>query len=661
MKGKSKLIVLIIVSILMLSAFVIAVCINGKTEEAKQWSVNSPDGELEMTLFYDANGCLSYEVSDGKTKVVNASALGFELEEEDLSETLTYLSEETNKGKGSYTNISSRHSEVEYEYQELKVTFTGTLYYLDVTMRAYDDGYAFRYGIRAVDGSEGTVTVLSEDTEFGLPEGSVTWAQGYVSNTPSKGEMFSYEEAYTRRRSDYLSGKIFPMPLLYQAGNSDVYSLVTESELIGSGYYGSYLREESENEGTGILHTIHSVAGVANPDNVIQLPFESPWRVAAVGTLGEVCESEIVEKVYDDAEYWKPEDYDSLSEEEQQIYTYDWVEPGVAAWNWLAYVGTEPQTNWELQREYVDLAHEMGWSYVVLDGGWDQTERNVRSFTKYAADRGVKVIVWCDAYNLFKNGDSEMLENWLTLWNSWGIAGIKIDFFDGQVSTGLTHQGEDIETIKWYETIYQTCAKLQMVVNCHGCNKPTGETRLYPNVLNREAVFGNELWPTADVSVNSLFIRNVLGSADFTPMVQTKRGELTVGHEMALAALYQSGLPSMADYEDTYRNELIKEFYKQVPAGFDEMVFLEGELDSHYCAAVRSGDTWFIAGINSLGAEKTVELDTSFLGDGTYNAVIYEDSSDGKSIIERREDTIQSGSSITMKMEKSGGFVIVIK
>lgn len=636
-----------------------------KKAEARQWSVCSPDEKLKLNLFYDANGSLSYEVSDGETKVLDASALGFELKEEDLSKTLTYVSEETKTASGSYTNISSKHSQVDYEYQELKVTFFGKLYYLDVTMRAYDDGYAFRCGIRAIDGSRDTVTVVSEDTEFSLPQNSVTWAQTYTSNSPTKGEFFSYEEAYTRKESNLLSGSVFPMPLLYQVGNSDVYSLVTESELIGSGYYGSYLREESENEGEGILHTIHSVAGIANPDNMIQLPFESPWRVAAVGTLNEVCESEMVEKVYDDVEYWKPENYDSLSAEEQKTYTYDWVEPGVVAWNWLAYTGTKPQSDWELQREYVDLAQEMGWSYVILDGGWDQTEENVKSFTQYAAERGVKVIVWCDAYGSFNNGSGKKLAENLALWKSWGVAGIKVDFFDGQYGSGLTHQGEDIETIKWYETIYQTCAKLQMVVSCHGCNKPTGETRLYPNVLNREAVLGNELQVlTADASVNNMFIRNVIGSTDFTPMVETKYGSLTVAHEMALAVLYQSGLPSMADYADTYRNELIQDFYKQIPAGFDEMVFLDGELDGYYCAAVRKGDTWFVAGINSSGTSRTVELDTSFLGEGTYDAVSYNDpgwSLFNQDIIEKETMTIQSGSSINMSMKKSGGFVIVIK
>ena len=661
MKAKNKLSILVLGIVLSFIMVGTIACGNKEAKNVKEWSVVSPNKNLEVSLFFDSNGCLSYKVDEGETAVLEISDLGFELEEEDLSQALTYVSEERNEVSGTYTNKSGKRLEVDYAYQELKLTFSGQLYYLDVITRTYDDGYAFRYGIRAIDGSEGTITVLSEDTEFGIPADSVTWAQAYQSNTPEKGDFFSYEEAYTRRKSDNLSGVILVMPVMYRAGQSDIYSLVSESQLIGSGFYGSFLREEKANEGTGILHTIHNVAGVADPDNIIQLPFQSPWRVAAVGSLSEVCESEIVEKVYDNVAYWKPDDYDSLSEEEKQTYTYDWVEPGVVGWNWLAYKETKSQSDWELQTSYVDLAQEMGWSYVILDGGWDQTEVNVKRFTEYASKKGIKVIVWCDAFNLFKNGDVKLLEKRLSHWKSWGIAGIKIDFFDGQESTGLTHQGEDIETIKWYESIYQICAKLRMVVNCHGCNKPTGENRVYPNVLNREAIYGNELWPRADVTVNSMFIRNVIGPTDFTPMVKTPNGGLTVAHEMALAVLYQSGMPSMADFEETYRNELIKDFYMSVPAKHDDTKFLCGELDGYYCAAVKSGDTWFVAGINSSGINRTAELDFLFLNDGAHHAVIYEDSVDGTKIIEKREESIDSQTSLAVEMQASGGFVIIIK
>ena len=138
---------------------------------------------------------------------------------------------------------------------------------------------------------------------------------------------------------------------------------------------------------------------------------------------------------------------------------------------------------------------------------------------------------------------------------------------------------------------------------------------------------------------------------------------------MALAILYESGLPSMADYEDTYSNELIKDFYKEIPSKRDDMVFLCGELDGYYCAAVQSGDAWYVAGINSSDKSRTITLDLSFLGEGSYEAKIYNDPQHNFicdiyctcPIINTSTQSIQSGSDLDMKMEASGGFVIVIK
>ena len=129
---------------------------------------------------------------------------------------------------------------------------------------------------------------------------------------------------------------------------------------------------------------------------------------------------------------------------------------------------------------------------MLLDGGWNQDQTAATEFMKYAHDKGIGVFVWCDALNSFSNGNADVLKTKLDKWKALGVDGIKIDFFDGQEAVGNKHQGEDVDTIKWYETVYQECAKRQMLVNPHGANKPTGERRKYPNVINREAVYGGE-------------------------------------------------------------------------------------------------------------------------------------------------------------------------
>ena len=656
------------VALLLSASFVFAAagCEGGGGSEAspdaQQWTVASPDGSIQTSVGVDADG-LYYSVEKDGEAILDRSSLGFTIEEDDFN-FFTVKSAEMRRVTGSYENISGKSAEVSYDCYELALTLEAWDFYLDVYVRTYDDGYAFRYGIRAIDGGEGTVTVISENTEFAVPQGSPMWAQEYASINPKKGDFFSYEGSFTRRLSTSNAGVTISMPVLYKISGDEVYSMITESDLIGSGYYGSFLKESDENAGTGIFQTIHSPASAAYPDNEIAYPFESPWRVGIVGSLKTISESELVEKVYDDAQYWRPDDYESLSSEEQAIYNYDWVEPGVAAWNWLVYTNgygeKKQQNDYVLQREYVDLAAEMGWKYTILDGGWN-TGLDAQAFTEfveYAHGKGVKVVVWCHSLNDFGNGRVADLRAKLDLWKSYGVDGIKIDFFDGENAIGQSFQGEDIDMIKWYESIYQETAKRQMVVCVHGCNKPTGERRIYPNVISREAIRGNENVSVGSSSIiNSLFIRAAVGPTDFTPVVEPLSSGITMGQQMALAILFECGLPSMADYSATYGQSKIHEFYKSIPAARDETVYLCGELDGYYCAAVRSGEEWFVAGANLI-LESTVSIDFSFLGEGTYQVEYFND--DGNGDVIRRRMTVTADTKETVTMIANGGFAMRI-
>lgn len=623
------------------------------------WTVTSPDGSIQSEIKMDAAGNLSYMVKKDDLTVVEQSALGFTIEEDDFR-LLSIEKVTTHRVHGDYENISGKHESVTYDCNETMISFRGWDFYLDLTMRAYDDGYAFKYGIRAVDGSEGTMTVVSENTEFALPANTTVWAMPFSGISTGYGDnFFAYEGVYQYTRCDLLAGKYISMPMLYKIKGSDVYSLVTESGLIGSGYYGSYLKEAEENKGTGVLQTVPTPAGFMIDDNQIKYPFTSPWRMGITGNLATVVESELVEKVYDDVEYWRPDDYDTLSAEEQEIYDYDWVQPGVAAWDWL--INTSSQQDYDMHTRYVELAAEMGWKYVIVDGGWD-SGLDVDKFIKFVKDanaKGVKILVWCNSFPSFGFGRKEILEQKLDQWKSWGISGIKIDFFDGQNSENPKFYGEDTGTIAWYETIYQECAKRKMVVNCHGSNKPTGERRRYPNVINREAVLGNENdTVSASQVVNQLFTRAVVGPTDFTPVVNPLKTSMTMAANMAIAVLYESGAPSMADLEATYRQVQISEFYKSIPARHDDTKFLCGELDGYYVGAVRSDENWFVGGVNAM-IETSVTVDFSFLDPTkTYEAEIFiNDATSNKKVI-RRVVEITSQSKEMMKMVENGGFAI---
>ena len=620
------------------------------------WTVSSPDKTLKSDITMNGNGELSYTVKKGDVTVIEKSDLGFDILEDDFR-ICEIVSAETIAVSGSYENISGKHSQVEYSCNEFTLTLKGYEFYLEVVMRTYDDGYAFRYNIRAIDGEAGTMTVVSENTQFAIPSTSYVWTQVFTAESGTD-NCFAYETPYRRRSATKLGEESLSMPLLYQIKDTDTYSLITESGLIGSGFYGSFLEEDEAHKGTGVFKTEHTPAGAAKEDNVVGYPFSSPWRIGITGDMKTVIESELVEKVYDDAEYWKPDNYDELSEEEKEIYNYDWVDAGAATWCWL--IETTPPTDpVAMHKSYVDSAAALGYSYYILDAGWNNifNKAGMIDFVKYANEKGVKIIVWCDSLYDFAGGNYNSLTSSLEKWKGYGISGIKIDFFDGLTVTNPKFQGEDIEAVKWYETIYRECAKRQMVVNCHGCNKPTGERRVYPNVINRESVQGNEVKAVdASVTVNSMFVRSVIGPTDFTPVVNPLSKGLTQAHCMALAVLYESGMPCMADYPATYQNEDINAFYKAIPALRDDIIFLGGEPDTYYLAAIKAGDDWFVAGINAL-LPSEVEIDFGFLGEGTFTAELFCDPTGEDKAVEKSVVTLTGESSSKINMAKNGGFV----
>src|SRR5205814_1464114 len=78
------------------------------------------------------------------------------------------------------------------------------------------------------------------------------------------------------------------------------------------------------------------------------------------------------------------------------------------------------------------------------------------------------------------------------------------------------------EVMDLYRAALEGAARHRLMVDFHGANKPTGESRTWPNELNREAVSGMErrsmpAWSQHDTTIP--FTRMLAGHLDFTPML----------------------------------------------------------------------------------------------------------------------------------------------
>ena len=606
------------------------------------WGVVSPDNNIQMSMRLTEDYGLVYEAAkNGKAFITEGSVLGLKTSGIDTTEGLTFVSAEETEIDETYETYSGKFSEIRNHANELKLTFTDSTdqYLYSVIARVYDDGAAFRYELDAAEGNDkSSVSITDEMSTVNIPEGAVTW---------SFENGGSYEDEYHRSTMEELGGTP-AIPILYQA--DDLYVLFNEADLIGSDFCGSRFRTEAGSS-TFELDFAREQSGPVS----VQLPFESPWRYAVAGDLGTIIENTMAENL-------------SPAPNEETYHYSEWVEPGIASWTWLAEGETrEGQENIDAIKSYIDMAAELGWKYFLWDDGWQTDPANnvmnphAQEVIDYAAERGIGILVWVNEDYIADDNAREMR---FKMWSEMGIKGIKADFFDGEQQTEIAE----------YEAIYEDLAKYKMVGIMHGCNKATGETRTYPHILSREAIRGDE-FVNRQASVQEQltilpYIRCASGPADYTPLVDLPNkwtGEpiggtdKTIGSQLTIPILIESGIPCMADKDTTYLREDLRGLFEDLPAAWDETRFIDGEVGEYITMARRSGDTWYIAG-NTNNDARTERIDfADYIGErDEYLAQIWYDGPDenDRTDITAEQFSVTAADSIDVNVARKGGFTI---
>lgn len=189
----------------------------------------------------------------------------------------------------------------------------------------------------------------------------------------------------------------------------------------------------------------------------------------------------------------------------QQIGDTDWIRPGKATWEWWHCHILEKapfddsKLSTELYKYYIDFAAENGIEYLLVDAGWSNVfnhadlnkDIDIKEVIRYGKEKNVGVWLWTVAATLFHNKHV-----YLDSIASWGAVGVKIDFFDR----------DDADVMPEYEDLARACAERHLMVDFHGCSKPTGLHRAYPNILTYEAMRGAECakWDTTSNPVYQL-------------------------------------------------------------------------------------------------------------------------------------------------------------
>jgi alpha-glucosidase len=134
----------------------------------------------------------------------------------------------------------------------------------------------------------------------------------------------------------------------------------------------------------------------------------------------------------------------------------------------------------------------------------------------------------------------------------------------------------------------------------------------------------------------------------------------TRAHQMALYVVYESPIAMLADNPQHYRAEPeVTRFIVDVPTTWDETRPLLGENGEYVAIARRKGERWWLGALTDWQA-RTLELDLSFLGDGSYRMEAYRDGINadrhGSDHVHDVE-TVQGGGTMEVRLAAGGGWV----
>jgi len=96
-------------------------------------------------------------------------------------------------------------------------------------------------------------------------------------------------------------------------------------------------------------------------------------------------------------------------------------------------------------------------------------------------------------------------------------------------------------------------------------------------------------------------------------------------HQLAMYTIFEAPLQMLADNPTIYQREQeCTDYIASVPTTFDETKSLDGKVGEFISLARRKGTTWYAGAMTNWDARE-ITIDLSFLGEGSYRAILFED------------------------------------
>ena len=567
--------------ILTIILFSVALAINAQ-------KVASPNGKLSAKL----NG-KSLIINYDKQKVIELADISFDK--------LRF----TRQVKDDYQMLEGKRLHCTNEANEYQAPIGSNA---KIVIRLYNDGIAFRYEYIKLENQKQP----EEHTVYLIPEGTkrwfMQWTEAYEGFFP---QTTTYKVKPIRTSSGVSTSadgwnNRWGYPALLEPAEG-VFALISEAN-IERRQSASCLYNDGER---------YSVVAAENDLN-LSGDWHTPWRVVIIGKLADIVESTLVTDV----------------SEPSQLKDTNWIKPGVVSW--IYWANNHGSNDFNIIKKYVDMAVVLKLPYVLIDAEWDEMNKiasnegkTIEDAVAYANAKGIKPMIWYNSsvgwidgapgpkFRLNKPEDREKEFAWC---EKIGVAGVKIDFFSGDNQMNMDYCLDLLES----------AARHHLLVNFHGAPIPRGWQKTWPNLLSTEGVYGAEWYnnvPTftdkaASHNTTLPFTRNVIGPMDYTPCAfsDSQHPHITsLAHELALTVLYESGLQHLADRPESFlaQPKEVQDFLGQLPTVWDETRYVSGYPGESAVLARRSGNTWYVAGINGKDAPQILKTNLSFIGKGS--------------------------------------------
>ncbi len=572
----------------------------------KIYPLYSPDRKLKIAVEKQPDGSYWYSFSANKKLLIGKSPIGFETEKSGKipSRGWKVTAQDRKTVNSVWKPVWGKRQIVSDRYNELTLKLSSAennSEKMNVVLRAYNDGVAFRYLIPQASTAE--QEVLSELTGFNFAGDFTAWY--YNGEKHNIGPELLSEADGDR------------MPVMTIKAGDASYMAIHEACL---------------DEGQPLK--LRSTKGefsfsVTSKSRRLHPGYHSAWRVIFFGdTPGKLVDSHLLELLNPAPEI-----------------DFSWVKPGVALWDWRIDGAVWDDFHYEMNYaswvKMIDFAAKQGFPHLVLDANWYGPEfskdsdplkgdkaKDVQNIIRYGKAKGVGVWLYLNDVG----GKRFPIEKTLQQYGLWGAAGVKYGFMAG------SPEEKNIRT----KMLTELSAKNKLLIDFHdGPVHPYGQMRTWPNALTREyckaQLDGKDVF-YPKTFVTSAFVNMIAGPVDMNNgMFDLRQGKTTrkdnnmevpstVVSEAARTLITFSGATIIPDIPEYYQKypELLG-FLSAQKMPWKESKTLAGEIGEYIVTMRQASDGVYLVGAATNEKERLLQIPMSFLPQGTFVAEVIED------------------------------------